>query len=446
MRPKPPRHIKIGLCGMGTVGQAVLALFNRNQTEIAERTGVALHISHLGMRTPKPELDTSAYRCSANVLDVAEDPEVAILIEAIGGETTAKTLILKAISHGKHVVTANKAVMALHGEEIMAAARAAGVLVRFEAAVAGGIPIIKTICEGLIANRIRRIIGIINGTTNYILSTLAGGGGQSMDEALKAAQQAGYAESDPSFDVDGIDCAHKITILAALGLNIPLAYEQVYIEGIARITAADITHAQEYGYRIKHLGIAVRGEQGFELRVHPALIPLHHPLAAVSGAMNAVSLQADATGTTIYYGAGAGGTVTASAVLADVADILRDTASPEQTAARAQIRLFPDQAKFSQPMLSINEISTRHYLRLDIKDHPGVLSTVTQALSEAQIDVEEVKQNSTPYQDDSDADWKSLVLITHPIQNQNIQQALKTLRSLADVNRDIQHIRIIEDD
>lgn len=439
------RNVKVGLCGMGTVGRAVWSLLGQESAAmITARTGAMAHISHLGMRSAKPDIDTSGIKCSKDVMEVAENPEIDILIEVIGGEKTALELVLRAIANGKHVVTANKALIAVHGEEIMAAAQRAGVIVRFEAAVAGGIPIIKAICEGLAANRISNIKGIINGTTNYILSAL-GGDNQTMAEALVAAQSAGYAEEDPTFDIEGIDSAHKLTILAALALDVPLSFDKVYTEGISRISPLDIVQATEYGYRIKHLAIAGVSEAGYELRVHPALVPLSNPLAAISGSMNAITVLADAAGTTLYCGAGAGGLPTASAILADVADILRDTASPEQAKARSQIPIFPKQSSFSSTILNIGSISSRHYLRMDIKDQPGVLSTVTQMLSNESIDVEKVTQGDDGYSDNDNVNWKSLTLITHEIEGQYIFRALESLRQLDVVNDDIQHIRIEEE-
>lgn len=442
----PARHkVKVGLCGVGTVGRAVWSLLGGGSAErIEARTGIMAHISHLGMRSAKPDINTAGIQCSKDVMAVADDPEIDILIEAIGGERTALALVLKAIANGKHVVTANKALIALHGEEIMAAAHSAGVIVRFEAAVAGGIPIIKAICEGLAANRISRIKGIVNGTANYILSAL-GDGDQTMAEALKAAQDAGYAEEDPSFDVEGIDSAHKITILAALALSLPLSFDRVYTEGISHISPQDITHAAEYGYRIKHLAIAAVSSAGYELRVHPALVPLSNPLATTNGSMNAISVLADATGATLYSGAGAGGAPTASAILADVADILRDTASPEHAKSRARIPCFSNQNSFSGTILDIGAIRSRHYLRMDIKDQPGVLSTVTQMLSKETIDVETVKQSDTCSSGKGDGTWKTLTLITHEIEGAHITRALEALRQSGAVSSDIQHIRIEEE-
>lgn len=429
---------KVGLCGLGTVGQGVWRLFQDNGPAISRRAGAKVSITSLGVRSPKPHLETGKAQVCPDIMDVAKDPDVDILVEAIGGEKDAKTLVLEAISHGKHIVTANKALLALHGQEILAAARDQGVLVCFEAAVAGGIPIIKTIREGLLANQISAIRGIVNGTSNYILSAMTDTG-QTMQVALEEAKEAGFAEEDPTFDIEGIDSAHKLAILASLAFEMPLAFDKIYTQGISHITSEDIQNAKEFGFCIKHLAIGRMRDNGYELRIHPSLVSLQSPLADASGALNAVELQADATGLTLYCGAGAGAKPTASAILADIADIIRST--KQGVLITKQPILFPPPSALDKPVLPVSEACAQHYVRLNIQDQPGALHQITAKLSEAQIGIEKVRQSDASELLDS-AKWKSLVIITHEAREAAIQSALQGIRAMPTVDKLVQHIRI----
>src|SRR3989344_6129815 len=316
------KPVKVGICGLGTVGGGTFNVLQRNAEEIARRAGRGIEVAQIATRTPKPQFQTTGIAITTDVFEVATNPEIDIVIELMGGYTVARELVLKAIENGKHVVTANKALIAVHGNEIFAKAREKGVIVAFEAAVAGGIPVIKAIREGLAANRINWLAGIINGTGNFILSEMREKG-RAFDDVLKEAQALGYAEADPTFDVEGIDAAHKLTILASIAFGIPLQFDKTYTEGITTIERQDVFYADQLGYRIKHLGIARKTDKGIELRVHPTLIPERRLIANVNGVMNAVLVKGDAVGPTLYYGAGAGAEPTASAVIADVVDVAR---------------------------------------------------------------------------------------------------------------------------
>ena len=382
-------EVKLGLCGLGTVGSGTFNVLERNATEIAARAGCPVRVVHVGARRDNPNCDTSGVRVSRDIFEVARDPQVDILLELIGGTDTALELVREAIAHGKHVVTANKALIAEYGNELLAAADAAGVSISFEAAVAGGIPIIKALREGLAGNRIHWLAGIINGTGNYILTEMQEKG-RDFAEVLAEAQQLGYAEADPTFDVEGIDAAHKLVILAAIAFAMPLEFDKVFTEGITLIEPQDVDYAEELGYRIKHLGIARRGEAGIELRVHPTLIPESRLLANVNGVKNAVLVEADAVGPTLYYGAGAGAEPTASAVLADVVDLARNLACGQRPTMPALG--VASAAVAAQPILAIEDVETACYLRMLAEDRPGVMSDVARIFSDAGISIEALIQ------------------------------------------------------
>ncbi len=385
------KPVKIGVIGLGTVGGGVINVLTRNADEIARRAGRAIVVSRAAARDLGREriCDTRAIELTDNPAEIINDPEIDIVLELIGGDTVAKDLVLQAIENGKPVVTANKALIALHGNEIFAKASAKGVMVAFEAAVAGGIPIIKAIREGLSGNQIQWLAGIINGTGNFILTEMRDKG-RDFADVLAEAQALGYAEADPSFDVEGIDAGHKLTILASIAFGIPLQFDKVYTEGITAITRADVAYAQELGYRIKHLGIARKTAKGIELRVHPTLIPERRLIANVDGVMNAVLVQGDAVGPTLYYGAGAGAEPTASAVVADVVDVVRAlTGDPEN---RVPHLAFQAEALADIPVLAIEEIETAYYLRLNAQDKAGVMADVTRILADHDISIEAIIQ------------------------------------------------------
>ena len=388
------KPVKVGVLGLGTVGGGTVNVLKRNAAEIARRAGREIIITRASARDPGKNriCDTQGIALTTDPYEIINDPEIEIIIELIGGDTVAKDLVLKAIENGKHVVTANKALIALHGNEIFARAGAKGVMIAFEAAVAGGIPIIKAIREGLSGNQIQWLAGIINGTGNFILTEMRDKG-RNFDDVLAEAQALGYAEADPTFDVEGIDAAHKLTILASIAFGIPLQFDKVYTEGITRITRADVEYAEELGYRIKHLGIARKTPEGIELRVHPTLIPERRLIANVDGVMNAVLVKGDAVGPTLYYGAGAGAEPTASAVVADVIDVVRAlTGDPEN---RVPHLAFQADALADIPVLSPEQIRTAYYLRLHAEDKPGVLADVTRILASHRISIEAIIQKAS---------------------------------------------------
>lgn len=429
--------VKIGICGLGTVGKGTLEVLLRNQKAIAGRAGVGIEVSHVGMRNPKPELDAllSNIKVSKDSFEVAADPEVDILIELIGGTDVAKELVLKAIEHGKHVVTANKALIAEHGNELFAAANKAGVTVAFEAAVAGGIPIIKAVREGLAANKIEWLAGIINGTGNFILTEMKDKG-RDFSDVLEEAQALGYAEADPTFDVEGIDAAHKLVILASLAFGIELQFDKVYTEGITKISTDDVNYAEELGYRIKHLGVARQTDQGVELRVHPTLIPEKRLIANVNGVMNAVLVKGDAVGPTLYYGAGAGSEPTASSVIADVVDVARMlNADP---AHRVPYLGFHSSALSDLPVLEIDQVETAYYLRMSAVDKPGVLSKVAQILSDAGISIEAIIQKE-PLEGQENV---PLIILTSRAIEKQLEQAVSSIEALDTISGDVARIRV----
>ncbi|MDF3036072.1 MAG: hom [Paucimonas sp.] len=385
------KPIKVGLLGIGTVGSGTFNVLKRNQEEITRRAGRAIQIAMVADLNVERARELTGGECEvvndANL--VVSNPEIDIVIELIGGYGIAKDLVMKAISNGKHVVTANKALLATHGNEIFKAAQEKGVMVAFEAAVAGGIPIIKALREGLTANRIQWVAGIINGTTNFILSEMRDKG-LDFDVVLKEAQRLGYAEADPTFDIEGVDAAHKATIMSAIAFGIPVQFDKAHVEGITKLQADDIRYAEQLGYRIKLLGITKRTSNGIELRVHPTLIPEKRLIANVEGAMNAVLVHGDAVGATLYYGKGAGSEPTASAVIADLVDITRlATADPEH---RVPHLAFQANALANTPILPMSEITTSYYLRMNVADQPGVLADVTRILADSSISIDAMLQ------------------------------------------------------
>ena len=427
--------IKIGLCGLGTVAQGTLEVLRRNQSEIERRVGSPVKVTCAGVRTDKPDVDLSGIRVERDMLAVATAADVDIVVELIGGTDLALKLVMAAIEAGKGVVTANKALIAIHGNEIFAAAQARGVMVAFEAAVAGGIPIIKAIREGLSANRIQWLAGIINGTGNFILTEMSEKG-RAFDEVLAEAQALGYAEADPTFDVEGIDAAHKLTILASIAFGIPLQFDACYTEGIGALTPADVANADQLGYKIKHLGVAKRTGGGIELRVHPTLMPKNRLLSNVNGVLNALQVQGDAVGPTTYTGPGAGGEPTASAVVADIVDVARTlTADPLN---RVPHLAFHADALGGEPILSIDQIHSAYYLRLQVADTPGVLSQITKRLGDHAISIESIVQKQV--QDPHDS--VPVVLLTGVVKEADMNAALAEIEALESVLEPAVKIRV----
>ncbi|TNC99624.1 MAG: homoserine dehydrogenase [Gallionellaceae bacterium] len=433
------KPINVGLLGIGTVGGGTFAVLQRNAEEIARRAGRPIRIVVVADKNVElaKKVTGGACRVTDDAFSVVTDPEVDIVIELIGGYGVAKELVLKAIANGKHVVTANKALLATHGNEIFKAAQDKGVMVAFEAAVAGGIPIIKAVREGLTANRIEWIAGIINGTTNFILSEMRDKG-LSFDTVLKEAQRLGYAEADPTFDIEGVDAAHKITILSALAFGIPMQFDKAYIEGISKLDAIDIKYAEQLGYRIKLLGITKRTPEGVELRVHPTLIPSKRLIANVEGAMNAVVVQGDAVGATLYYGKGAGAEPTASAVIADLVDVTRmHTADPLN---RVPHLAFQPNAMADLKILPMDEVQTSYYLRLRVQDKPGVLADITRILADEQISIDAVIQKE-PEEGEEQTD---LIMLTHLTREKRINAAIVKIEALGVVAGKVTKLRLEE--
>jgi homoserine dehydrogenase len=433
------KPINVGLLGIGTVGGGTFTVLQRNADEIARRAGRPIRITVVADKNLELAKKVTGGKCriTDDAFSVVSDPEVDIVIELIGGYGVAKELVLKAIANGKHVVTANKALLATYGNEIFKAAQGKGVMVAFEAAVAGGIPIIKALREGLTANRIEWIAGIINGTTNFILSEMRDKG-LSFDTVLKEAQRLGYAEADPTFDIEGVDAAHKITILSALAFGIPMQFDKAYIEGISKLDAIDIKYAEQLGYRIKLLGITKRTPEGVELRVHPTLIPAKRLIANVEGAMNAVLVQGDAVGATLYYGKGAGAEPTASAVIADLVDVTRmHTADPEH---RVPHLAFQPNAMADLKILPMDEVQTSYYLRLRVQDKPGVLADITRILADEQISIDAVIQKE-PGEGEDQTD---LIMLTHLTREKRINAAIKKIEALGVVAGKVTKLRLEE--
>ncbi|MBV5284509.1 MAG: homoserine dehydrogenase [Methyloversatilis discipulorum] len=433
------KPINVGLLGIGTVGGGTWTVLTRNQEEITRRAGRPIQITAVADRDVEraKSMTGGAARVTGDAFEVVRDPSIDIVVELIGGYTVAKQLVLEAIANGKHVVTANKALLAVHGQEIFAAAQAKGVMVAFEAAVAGGIPIIKAVREGLTANRIDWIAGIINGTTNYILSEMRDKG-LTFADALADAQRLGYAEADPTFDIEGVDAAHKITLLSALAFGIPVQFERAHIEGITKLTAEDIRYAEELGYRIKLLGITKRKADGFELRVHPTLIPAKRLIANVEGVMNAVVVKGDAVGATLYYGRGAGAEPTASAVIADLVDVTRlHTADPEHRVPHLAFRA--DQLS-DTPILPISEVESAYYLRLRVQDKPGVLADITRILADQGISIDAMLQKE-PSEGEQQA---NIIMLTHVTREKQVDAAIVRIEALDSTVGAVTRLRLEE--
>ncbi|MFM7657500.1 MAG: homoserine dehydrogenase [Burkholderiaceae bacterium] len=431
------KPIRVGLLGIGTVGGGTFNVLRRNQEEIRRRAGRAIDVvmvADLDTERAK-QLTGGSVEIVSDARRVVTDPNIDIVVELIGGDGIARELVMTAIANGKHVVTANKALLAKHGTEIFRAAEEQGVMVAFEAAVAGGIPIIKALREGLTANRIQWIAGIINGTTNFILSEMRDKG-LDFDVVLKQAQALGYAEADPTFDIEGVDAAHKATIMAAIAFGVPVQFEKAYVEGITKLSATDIRYAEQLGYRIKLLGIARKLAAGIELRVHPTLIPASRLIANVEGAMNAVLVQGDAVGATLYYGKGAGAEPTASAVIADLVDITRlATADPEH---RVPYLAFQSNEMADTPILPMSEVTTSYYLRMRVADKPGVLADVTRILAEASISIDAMLQKEAG-EGETQTD---LIILTHETQEKHIDRAIAAIEQLDTILGKVHRIRL----
>jgi len=433
------KPIKVGLLGIGTVGAGTFTVLKRNQEEIRRRAGREIEIAMVA------DLDTERAKAivGSNVVvvkdaqQIVDNPDIDIVVELIGGYGIARELVMKAIANGKHVVTANKALLATHGTEIFRAAQERGVMVAFEAAVAGGIPIIKALREGLTANRIQWIAGIINGTTNFILSEMRDKG-LDFDVVLKEAQRLGYAEADPTFDIEGVDAAHKATIVSAIAFGIPVQFDKAHVEGITNLQASDIRYAEKLGYRIKLLGITKRVANGIELRVHPTLIPTNRLIANVEGAMNAVLVQGDAVGATLYYGKGAGAEPTASAVIADLVDITRlATADPEH---RVPYLAFQPNEISDTPILPMSEITTSYYLRICVADKLGVMADITRILADGAISIDAMLQKE-PAHGETQTD---IIILTHQTQEKHVDRAIAAIEALSTVVAKVTRIRLEE--
>ena len=433
------KPVKVGILGLGTVGSGTFNVLKRNQKEIRGRAGRGIEVVMVADRNV--EMARSIVNGDCEVVSdgnlLVNHPDIDIVVELIGGYDVARDFVLKAIANGKHVVTANKALLALHGNEIFEAAQNRKVIVAFEAAVAGGIPIIKALREGLTANRIEWIAGIINGTTNFILSEMREKG-LDFDTVLKEAQELGYAESDPTFDIEGFDAAHKATIMSAIAFGVPVQFDKAYVEGITKLESIDIKYAEQLGYRIKLLGITKRMENGIELRVHPTLIPAKRLIANVEGAMNAVLVNSDAVGASLYYGKGAGSEPTASAVIADLVDIARlESVDPEH---RVPHLAFQPDALTNTPILPMSEVTTSYYLRMQVKDQPGVLADITRILADLQISIDAFLQKE-PLEGETLVD---IIILTHMTQEKNMDAAIEKVENLPTVMGKVTKIRLEE--
>jgi len=431
---KPAR---IGILGLGTVGCGTINVLARNREEITRRAGREIKVVQASARDLKKArpCPTNGIELVADSYAIVRNPDIEVVVELIGGHEPARELVLEAIAHGKHVVTANKALIAVHGNEIFAAAQKRGVMVAFEAAVGGGIPIIKTIREGLTGNRIEWLAGIINGTSNFILTEMRDKG-RDFADVLAEAQRLGYAEADPTFDVEGIDAAHKLTILAAIAFGIPLQFDQAYVEGISKITRADVQYAEELGYRIKQLGIARRTDGAVELRVHPTLIPHRRIIANVDGVMNAVLVKGDAVGPTLFYGAGAGADPTASAVTADLVDVVR-TLTTDPTNRVPHLAFQPD-AIVNLPILPMAAVHTSYYLRMQAEDRPGVLADITRILGDLGISIEAILQKE-PHAGEQVV---PIIILTQRVQEQNMNDAIARIEQLPAIRGGVMRIRL----
>ena len=429
------RSVNIGICGLGTVGAGVYNVLNRNSKQINSRANCDIVISQVGARRDNPNCDTAATDVSRDIFAVARNPDVDIVVELIGGTDVAFELVMLALENGKHVVTANKALIAMHGMEIFAVAESRGLIVAYEAAVAGGIPIIKALREGLAANRINWLAGIINGTTNFILSEMDSKGREFAD-VLTEAQEKGYAEADPTFDVEGIDAAHKLVIMASLAFAMPLNLDGIFTDGITKLEPQDVSYARELGYAIKHLGITRQTENGVELRVHPTLVPESCLIAGVNDVSNAVMVNADAVGTTLYYGPGAGSEPTASSVIADIVDVARtmgsaaDTWVPSLGCSSASLQ--------QQKIMAIEDIDTSFYIRFAALDQPGVLSDITKIMADAGISIEAIIQREQP----AGEDYVNVIILTNVTREKLLDAAVENIEQLETVRGNVSFIRV----
>ena len=431
------KPVKIGLLGLGTVGGGTATVLLRNAEEISRRVGRTLEIAQAAAKNLQGQeiLDPARFNLTEDAWDVVNNPDVDVVVELIGGYSPAREMVLKAIENGKHVVTANKALIALHGNEIFAAALEKGVIVAYEAAVAGGIPIIKAVREGLAGNKIEWVAGIINGTGNFILTEMRDKG-RDFGDVLKEAQELGYAEADPTFDVEGIDAAHKLTILASLAFGIELQFDRTYTEGISKITQDDVLYAEELGYRIKHLGVARKTDSGIEMRVHPTLIPERRLIANVDGVMNAVLVKADAVGSTLYYGAGAGAEPTASAVVADLVDVARAMDADQEH--RVALLGFQPESMADTRVLDQEECKTAYYLRMLAEDRPGVLADVTRIFADQNISIEAVIQKEPA----EGQVCVQLILLTSVVLEKNMNAAIAQIEALTAIDGNVTRIRV----
>jgi homoserine dehydrogenase len=434
------KPINVGLIGIGTVGGGTWTVLKRNEEEITRRAGRPIRITAVADKNVElaKQITGGTVRVTDDAFSLVNDPEIDIIVELIGGYGVAKEVVMQSIANGKHVVTANKALLAVHGTEIFSAAQQKGVMVAFEAAVAGGIPIIKALREGLSANRIEWAAGIINGTTNFILSEMRDKG-LSFDTVLQEAQRLGYAEADPTFDIEGVDAAHKATLIASIAFGIPVQFDKAYVEGITKLEASDIKYAEQLGYRIKLLGIAKRRENGVELRVHPTLIPAKRLLANVEGAMNAVVVKGDAVGTTLYYGKGAGAEPTASAVIADLVDVTR-LATADAAHRVPHLAFQPDAMSTNLPILPMSEIETGYYLRLRVEDKPGVLADITRILADQGISIDAMLQRE-PEEGEGETD---IIILTHVCKESSADAAIAKIEGLAAQKGKVKRIRLEE--
>lgn len=427
------KAVKVGICGLGTVGSGTFNVLTQNAQDITRRAGREIIIQQVGARRDNPAADTSNIDITRDIFEVATNPEIDVVVELIGGYDVAKKLVLLAIENGKHVVTANKALIAEHGTEIFTAAEAKGVSVMFEAGIAGGIPIVKALREGLAGNKINWLAGIINGTGNFILTEMRDKG-RDFADVLKEAQELGYAEADPTFDVEGIDAAHKLTILSSIAYGIPLQFENCFCEGIGGITPEDVEYAEELGYRIKHLGVSSRGDKGIDLRVHPAMIPEKRSIATIDGVLNAVMVNGDAVGDTLFSGPGAGAGPTASAVVADIIDLARLIDAP----AASRVHHLGYKAVDDTQVLPIEEIETAYYLRIPALDKAGVLAKIATILSERGINIEALIQKEPK----ENEEVVQVILLTHTIEEKVMNDAISAIQTLEETQGDVTCIRV----
>jgi len=431
------KAVNIGLIGLGTVGSGTLTVLKRNAQEISRRAGREIRVIAAAVKdlSKQRDVDTEGVYLTENMDEIVNHPDIEIVVELVGGDGLILEAVMGALDNGMHVVTANKALIALHGNEIFQKAREKGLVVAFESAVAGGIPIIKSIREGLSANRIEWLAGIINGTSNYILTEMTESGAN-FDDVLKDAQDLGYAEADPTFDIEGIDAAHKLTILASIAFGIPLQFDSVYVEGISAITGEDITYAEELGYRVKHVGIARNSESGIELRVHPTLIPVSRLIANVNGVMNAVLVESDAVGPTLYYGAGAGSEPTASAVVADLVDVVRTiTTDPEN---RVPHLAFHKDNIIDAPIMDMSQVETAYYLRMTVTNKPGVMASIATIFGDRDISIDSILQKGSGHRND---DVSIIMLIQNTLEG-NLVEAVTRVEELSTVKGRVIRIRM----